>query len=88
MTLPSLNLLLQSILSGVFIGALYGLIGLGLGLTWGLLRQINLSHFGLVFLAAYLSYQMATVGQFDPLLALLVLHLKHLAHSKTDTPVT
>ena len=73
MTLPSLNLLLQSILSGVFIGALYGLIGLGLGLTWGLLRQINLAHFGLVFLAAYLSYQMATVGQFDPLLALLVL---------------
>lgn len=73
MTLPSLNLLLQSILSGVFIGALYGLIGLGLGLTWGLLRQINLSHFGLVFLAAYLSYQMATVGQIDPLLALLVL---------------
>jgi branched-chain amino acid transport system permease protein len=73
MTLPSLILLLQSILSGVFIGALYGLIGLGLGLTWGLLRQINLSHFGLVFLAAYLSYQMATVGQFDPLLALLVL---------------
>jgi branched-chain amino acid transport system permease protein len=73
MTLPSLNLLLQSILSGVFIGALYGLIGLGLGLTWGLLRQINLAHFGLVFLAAYLSYQMATVGQIDPLLALLVL---------------
>jgi branched-chain amino acid transport system permease protein len=73
MTLPSLNLLLQSILSGVFIGALYGLIGLGLGLTWGLLRQINLSHFGLVFLAAYLSYQMATVGQIDPLLALLLL---------------
>ena len=73
MTLPSLNLLLQSILSGVFIGALYGLIGLGLGLTWGLLRQINLSHFGLVVLAAYLSYQMATVGQIDPLLALLLL---------------
>ena len=73
MTLPSLNLLLQSILSGVFIGALYGLIGLGLGLTWGLLRQINLSHFGLVFLAAYLSYQMATVSQIDPMWALLVL---------------
>lgn len=73
MTLPSLNLLLQSVLSGIFIGALYGLIGLGLGLTWGLLRQINLSHFGLVFLAAYLSYQMAMVGQVDPLWALLIL---------------
>jgi branched-chain amino acid transport system permease protein len=72
MTLPSLNLLLQSILSGVFIGGLYGLIGLGLGLTWGLLRQINLSHFGLVFLGAYLSYQMGTVWGLDPLLALLL----------------
>lgn len=72
MTLPSFNLLAQSILSGIFIGALYGLIGLGLGLTWGLLRQINLSHFGLVFLGAYLSYQMASVWHMDPLLALLL----------------
>ena len=72
MTLPSLNLLLQSILSGIFIGGLYGLIGLGLGLTWGLLRQINLSHFGLVFLGGYLSYQMASSWHLDPLLALLV----------------
>jgi branched-chain amino acid transport system permease protein len=73
MTLPSLNLLLQSILSGIFIGALYGLIGLGLGLTWGLLRQINLSHFGLVFLGGYLSYQMATAWHLDPLFALVVI---------------
>jgi branched-chain amino acid transport system permease protein len=72
MTLPSLNLLLQSILSGIFIGGLYGLIGLGLGLTWGLLRQINLAHFGLVFLGGYLSYQMAASWHLDPLLALLV----------------
>lgn len=73
MTMPSLNLLLQSILSGIFIGSLYGLIGLGLGLTWGLLRQINLAHFGLLFLAAYLSYHMATVWHIDPLVGLLVL---------------
>jgi branched-chain amino acid transport system permease protein len=72
MTLPSFNLLAQSILSGIFIGSLYGLIGLGLGLTWGLLRQINLSHFGLVFLGGYLSYQMGTVWKMDPLLALLI----------------
>ena len=71
--MPSANLLAQSILSGIFIGSLYGLIGLGLGLTWGLLRQINLAHFGLVFLAAYISYHMATVWKLDPLLALLLL---------------
>lgn len=72
MELPSLHLLAQAVLSGVFIGALYGLIGLGLGLTWGLLRQINLAHFGLVFLGAYLSYELATAGHLDPLLALAV----------------
>ncbi len=73
MTFPSFNLLAQSILSGIFIGSLYGLVGLGLGLTWGLLRQINLAHFGFVFLSAYLSYHMAAVWGVDPLLTLLIL---------------
>ncbi len=73
MSFPSFNLLAQSILSGIFIGSLYGLVGLGLGLTWGLLRQINLAHFGLVFLSAYLSYHMASVWGIDPLLTLLII---------------
>jgi branched-chain amino acid transport system permease protein len=71
-TLPSATLLAQSILSGVFVGALYGLLGLGLSLSWGLLRLINLAHFAFAFLAAYLCYQMATMGM-DPLLTLLVI---------------
>jgi branched-chain amino acid transport system permease protein len=71
-TMPSATLLAQSILSGVFVGALYGLLGLGLGLSWGLLRLINLAHFAFAFLAAYLCYQMATMGM-DPLLTLFVI---------------
>ena len=71
-TMPSLSLLSQSILSGVFVGALYGLIGLGLSLSWGLLRLINLAHFAFAFLAAYLCYQMASLGV-DPLLTLLLI---------------
>ncbi len=59
-------------LSGIFIGALYGLLGLGLSLSWGLLRLINLSHFAFAFLAAYLCYQFSTMGM-DPLVALLVI---------------
>jgi branched-chain amino acid transport system permease protein len=66
---PSFSLLGQSVLSGVFIGALYGLLGLGLTLSWGMLRQINLAHFALVFLGAYLTYQLAAAG-LDPLLSL------------------
>ena len=71
-TLPSATLLAQSILSGIFVGALYGLMGLGLSLSWGLLRLINLAHFALAFLAAYLCYQMAAMGV-DPLLTLVVI---------------
>jgi len=71
-TLPSISLLSQSILSGVFVGALYGLMGLGLSLSWGLLKLINLAHFAFAFLAAYLCYQMASKGV-DPLLTLLVI---------------
>jgi len=69
---PSFNLLSQSILSGIFVGALYGLMGLGLGLSWGLLRLINLAHFAFAFLAAYLCYQLAHKG-LDPLLALALI---------------
>lgn len=50
--MPSAGLLFQALASGVFLGALYGLIGLGIGLGWGLLRQINLAHFAWVFLSA------------------------------------
>jgi branched-chain amino acid transport system permease protein len=68
-TLPSASLLSQSVLSGIFVGALYGLMGLGLSLSWGLLRVINLAHFAFAFLAAYLCYELASRG-LDPLLAL------------------
>ena len=68
MQFPSATLLAQSVLSGVFVGALYGLArprpqpDRG-----GCLRQINLAHFALAFLAAYLCYQLSTVGGIDPL---------------------
>lgn len=67
--MPSASLLAQSVLSGIFVGALYGLLGLGLSLSWGLLRMINLAHFAFAFLSAYLCYQMAKMG-LDPLLSL------------------
>ena len=73
MTLPSAALLAQSALSGVFIGALYGLLGLGLGLSWGLLHLINLAHFAFAFLAAYICYQLATVGGIDPFATLAII---------------
>ncbi|CAN5412554.1 branched-chain amino acid ABC transporter permease [soil metagenome] len=70
MTFPSATLLAQSILAGLFTGALYGLLGLGLSLSWGMLRQINLAHFALAFFGAYLTYELSSHHGIDPLLTL------------------
>ncbi len=71
--MPSPAIIGQSLISGTFIGALYALLGLGLSLSWGMLRQINLAHFALAFLGAYLTYQLSGVGGMDPLLTLLLI---------------
>jgi branched-chain amino acid transport system permease protein len=70
---PSFTLLAQSILSGIFLGGLYGLLGLGLSLSWGLLRLINLAHFALAFLGAYLTYTLASGLGLHPLLTLALI---------------
>jgi branched-chain amino acid transport system permease protein len=49
----SVTLLAQSAIGGVLLGGIYGLLALGLSLSWGLLRLVNLSHFALAFLIAY-----------------------------------
>ena len=70
--MPSLTLLGQSLISGVLAGGLYGIVALGLSLSWGLLRLLNLSHLALTFLAAYFTYQLCTF-QLLPLWAVALL---------------
>ena len=71
--MPSATLLGQALISGVLAGGMYGLLALGLSLSWGLLRLVNLSHFALAFLAAYLCYQLSAVGKLDPLATLVII---------------
>ena len=69
----SATLLGQSVLSGLFSGSLYALLGLGLTLSWRYLKVINLAHFAFIFLAAYLTYQLAGPMKLSPLLIVLLL---------------
>ncbi len=55
------TLLLQAAIGGVLLGGMYGLLAMGLSLNWGLLKLVNLSHFALAFLAAYVIYQFGMV---------------------------
>src|ERR671924_90624 len=67
--MPSLTLLGQAVVSGLLAGGLYGLLALGLSLSWGLLRLVNLAHFALALLGAYLTYQLGHVLHLSPWLA-------------------
>ena len=67
--MPSATLLGQALVSGLLAGGLYGLLALGLSLSWGLLRLVNLTHFALALLGAYLTYQLGHVLHWSPWLA-------------------
>ena len=71
--MPSATLLGQAVVSGLLAGGLYGLLALGLSLSWGLLRLVNLAHFALALLGAYLTYQLGTVLHLAPWLSALML---------------
>jgi branched-chain amino acid transport system permease protein len=66
------ELLIQSLVSGIFLGGLYGILAVGVTLNWGLLDVINLAHFSMTFLAAYISYEFSIRTGFDPFLSLII----------------
>lgn len=66
-----MDLLAQGIVTGVLIGGLYALMSLGLSLSWGVLKIINLAHFSFILLSAYLVYQLTISFEVDPLVTLV-----------------
>lgn len=62
--------MLEILINGALIGALYGLYGLGLSLCLGLMRQINLAHGDFIVLSAFLALQLTSHFGIHPLLAL------------------
>jgi len=63
---------LQAAVSGILVGGLYALMAVGMSLTWGMLKIINLAHFGLILLSGYLTYELATSLRIDPFLTVAV----------------
>lgn len=63
---------LQAAIFGALSGSLFALMALGLSLVWGFLKIINLAHFGMILLGAYLTFELATSSGMDPILTLVV----------------
>jgi branched-chain amino acid transport system permease protein len=62
----------QAFISGAMLGGLYAIMAMGLSVTWGLLKLINLAHFGLILLSAYVTFEFTSSTGLDPLLALVI----------------
>jgi branched-chain amino acid transport system permease protein len=63
---------LQATVSGALTGSLFALMALGLSLTWGFLKVINLAHFAMILLGGYLTFELATSTGLGPIATIVV----------------
>jgi len=64
--------LMQSILSGVLIGGVYALIGIGLTLIFGVMRVINFAQGDLVMVGMYVTFFLFRGFGIDPFLSVVI----------------
>lgn len=64
------ELIQQAVFSGLLVGSVYALIALGIALTFGAMKIINLAHGELVLLAAYMAYLIESRTGWNPYAAI------------------
>jgi branched-chain amino acid transport system permease protein len=63
-------MVLQGIVNGLLFGAVYGTIGIGFSLVWGVMNIINVSHGSFIMIGSYLSIAMFNAYGLDPFLSI------------------
>ncbi len=63
---------LQSMLSGILVGGIYALIGIGLTIIFGVMRVINFAHGELLMLGMYATWILFTFLHLDPFVSILL----------------
>ncbi|ATN32287.1 branched-chain amino acid ABC transporter permease [Rhizobium sp. ACO-34A] len=66
-------IILSTLVNGVLLGGFYALLGLGLALTFGIMRTVNLAHGDLVVFASFLALAVASYLGLSPLVSTLLL---------------
>jgi branched-chain amino acid transport system permease protein len=61
---------LQSLMSGILIGGVYALIGIGLTIIFGVMRVINFAHGDILMVGMYLTYILFSLFGVDPFVSI------------------
>lgn len=67
-----MRVLLQSAASGILIGGVYALVGIGLTIIYGVMRVINFAHGELLMIGMYLTWILFTAFGVDPFLSIAI----------------
>ena len=82
-------MLLQIIISGLLLGGVYAIVGLGFSIISGVMKILNFSHGALIMLGAYSTYWIHNITGIDPLLTLpltiIILFIFGFVHKKIQT---
>jgi branched-chain amino acid transport system permease protein len=67
-----MTVFLQSVLSGILVGGVYALIGVGLTIIFGVMRVINFAHGELLMVGMYATWFIFTRFGLDPYLSIVI----------------
>jgi branched-chain amino acid transport system permease protein len=67
-----MSILVQSLISGILIGGVYALIGIGLTIIFGVMRVINFAHGELLMLGMYGTYFLFSQFHIDPFVSIVI----------------
>jgi len=71
-SLQPLLLFVQSLISGILVGGVYALIGIGLTIIFGVMRIINFAHGDIMMIGMYLTFNLFTLAGVDPFVSIAV----------------
>ena len=63
---------MEPLINGILLGGLYGIVGIGLSMVFGIMRQVNLAHGELMIMSSYFSLLCIQVLGLHPLITILL----------------